>query len=250
MPQAFNIPAILKAVRQAEIEALEQVSSFVVADARRRAPIRKVFKERKGFRRKFRELTPNEKLLAIKRATAYYGAQSFKARQVTAHIRNYAKVQVPRQNSNNSLNRSRRLRVLGVVEPNRGTFVPRTDARQVVNRRTGTIGFNSPSLNPLLTSRGRYEVRSGRAIHRVALPGGGSRVEIGGKLKASIDSEGAIVTGEGATERITAAIGYAKYVEFPTVRTHAQPFLLPALQDSRQRLVKTMSDEVRKALGG
>jgi len=249
MPQqGFNVTAILAVVRQAEAAALESVSRHVVSEARRRAPIRKVFKEPKGFRRKFRALSGSEKLLATKRANAYYGEGSFTARRVTAHIRNYAKAQVPRRGSNNALSRSKTSRVLGVERGRQ--FIPRTDATRVVNRQTGARGYESKSLNPLLTSRGRSEVRSGRAIHKEALAGGGSRVQIGGALKASIESEGAVQTGQGSEVRVTAGIGYAKFVEFPTTRTHAQPFLLPALHGNRQRLVKTMAAEVKKALGG
>ena len=244
----FNIPAILSKVRAAEVEALETVSTIIAADARRRAPIRKVFKEKRGFRRRYRDLTPGEKMLAIKRATAYYGNGSFEGRRAVAHIRNYAKVQLARKDSANTLRRSGRLRVLGIQRGQQ--FFPRNDAARVVSRSRGTSGFESPSLNPLLTSRGRSEVRTGAAIHRQPLPGGGSRVQIGGALKASIEAEGAIPTGNGMEERVTAGIRYAKFVEFPTIRTSAQPFLLPALQDSRQRLVKTMASEVRKALGG
>jgi HK97 gp10 family phage protein len=245
---AFDIPGIMARVRLAEEAALEIVAARVTAEARRRAPIRKVFKEPKGFRRKFRDLTQGEKLLAVKRANAFYGEGSFNARRASAHIRNYAKVQLPRRGSNNNLSASRTNRTLGVLRGRQ--FTPRDDARRIVSRRTGASGFDSPNLNPKLTSRGRYEVRSGRAIHLAPTAGGGKSVQIGGALKASIESEGAIQTGQGATITVTAGIGYAKFVEFPTIRTHAQPFLLPALHDNRQRLVKTMAAEVKKALGG
>jgi HK97 gp10 family phage protein len=249
MPAAFNIPAILARVRQAEAEALEQVSLAIVADARQRAPIRRVFKERPGFRRKFRPLTGAEKVLAIKRANAYYGTGTFEARRAVAHIRNYAKAQVPRHGSTNAPRASRTNRLLGSLRGNR--FTARTDATRVVSRRTGAVSYESKSLNPLLTARGRSEVRSGAAIHIApTAQGGGSRVEIGGALKASIEAEGAIETGKGMEDRVTAGIRYAKFVEFPTIRTHAQPFLLPALHQNRQNLVKTMAAEVRKALGG
>ena len=247
MGQVFNIPAILARVRQAEAEAIEQVSVAVVAEARRRAPIRKVFKEKPGYRRKFRQLTSSERLLAIKRANAYYGAGTFSARRATAHIRNYARVASQRPGSQNALRRSRTNRTLGTARAGiTGPFTPRTDARRVVNRRTGAIGFSSPSLSPLLTSRGKYEVRSGRAIHITAA----GKVQIGGALKASIEAEGAVETGNGMEDRVTAGIRYAKFVEFPTIRTHAQPFLLPALHQNREKLVKVMAAEVRKALGG
>lgn len=249
----FNIPAIIDRVQKAEYEALGIVSPSIVTDARSRAPVRKVFKEPKGFRRKFRPLTGAEKSLAIKRANAYYlgRGDEFGRRRAVGHIRNYARAVSPRQGSNNALSRSRKLRVLGTMRGRQ--FIPRTDASRVVSRsRSGgtQVGYESKSLNPLLTSRGRYEIRSGRAIHKEALAGGGTRIHAGGKLKASIESEGAIQTAQGSEERVTAGISYAKYVEFPTIRTAAQPFLLPALHDHRQKLVKAMADEVKKALGG
>jgi HK97 gp10 family phage protein len=112
------------------------------------------------------------------------------------------------------------------------------------------VGFESQSLNPLLTSRGRYEVRSGRAIHKEVLPSGNTKFHIGGALKASIGSEGAIQTGEGVEVRVTAAIRYAKFVEFPTTHNAAQPFLLPALHDNRERLRKEVANEIKRRLGG
>ena len=219
----------------------------------------KVFKEKAGFRRKFRDLTSAEKLLAIKRANAYYGAGTPDARRVTAHIRNYAKVQVPRRGSANAPEASRTARLLGTQRGRQ--FVPRVDATRVLSRRTGASGYESKFLNPKLTSRGRADVRTGNrpegAIHLAPITGqggetgaGASRVEIGGALKASIESEGATPMNNGTEIRVTAGIRYAKFVEFPTIRTHAQPFLLPALHAQRQRLVKTMAAEVKKALGG
>lgn len=246
----FNVAGILAAVQRAEIEALDIVADSIVADARHRAPIRKVFKEPKGFRRKFRPLTGAEKALAIKRANAYYlgRGDTFGARRAVAHIRNYARVQLPRRGSNNSLVASRTKRILGYQRGRQ--FIPRVDATRVVNRRTGAIGYESKSLNKQLTARGRFEVRSGRAIHTSVTAAGHKRIEIGGALKASIGNEGAVQTANGVTNRVTAGIRYAKYVEFPTIRTAAQPFLLPALHDHRQKLVSVVAAEVKKALGG
>ncbi len=241
---AFNVQAIVSRVQMAEEEALEEVAAKVVADAKARAPIRKVFKENKGFRRKFRALTPAEKNLAIRRAEAYSGYSDFARRRSVAYLRSYARAEVPRRGSRNSLKASRTLRVLGIEQAGNGRFKARVDAR----RARG--GFTSASLNPLLTSRGKYEIFSGRAIHREVLASGNVRVQIGGRLKASIGSEAVIHTGQGATIKVSARVRYAKFVEFPTTHNAAQPFLLPALQDNRTRLKETLRREVRKAFGG
>lgn len=245
---AFNIPAIMDMVRAGVYDGLDETADSVAREARQRAPIRKVFKERKGYRRKFRALTPVEKARAIRRAQIFYASDPFKARAVSAHIQNYGRAELRRNGSANSLARSRTLRNLGTIKG--GRFSPRVDATQVISRARGRVGYNSDMLNPLLTARGRYEVKSGRAIAKIPLPGGGTRVQIGGKLKASIESEGVRQTGQGMAVKVTAGIGYAKFVEFPTVRTAAQPFLIPAMQDHRKALVKNVAAGVRKSLRG
>lgn len=238
----INIGAVMAAVARAEQVALEEVAAQVVAEARARAPVRKVFKEASGFRRRFRPLTPLERNLAIRRAQAYQGYNDFQRKRSVAYLRNYARAEVPRRGSANAIGRSRTLRRLGIERG--GVFRPRVDAV-----RSGT-GYTSPSLNPLLTARGRYEVRSGRAIHKEVLASGAVRVQVGGRLKASIESEGVVSTGQGATVKVTAGVRYAKFVEFPTTHNAAQPFLLPALHDNRTRLRQVMAREVRRALGG
>lgn len=240
---AINVEAVLAKVRSAEAEAIEEVADLVARDAKARAPVRKVFREASGFRRKFRPLTTPERHLAIKRALAYQGYTDFERRRSVAHIQNYARAEIRRRGSANSLARSRTLRQLGTERDRQ--FTPRVDAR-----RAGR-GFQSATLHPLLSSRGRYEVRSGRAIHREVSAGGGvTHVQIGGRLKASIGNEGVVVSGNGARARVSARVRYAKYVEFPTTHNAAQPFLLPALHGARGRLRQALARELRSKLGG
>jgi len=239
----INVPRIMALVQAAEERALEEVAAQIVTDARVRAPVRKVFREGKGFRRRFRPLTPLERNLAIRRAEAFSGYNDYQRRRSVAFLRNYARAELRRPGSANSLARSRTLRNLGVIR--NGSFRARADAI-----RNSRGGYTSASLHPLLTARGRYEVRSGRAIHLEVLASGAVRVQIGSRLKASIESEGVVQTGNGATVKVTAGVRYAKFVEFPTTHNAAQPFLLPALHDNRARLRQALSREVRKALGG
>lgn len=66
-----------------------------------------------------------------------------------------------------------------------------------------------------------------------------------GRLRRSIqwdvDDEGNLLR-----RRVMATAPYARYVEFPTSRTAAQPFLLPAMKQARGKF----RSRVRKALGG
>src|SRR5689334_10126016 len=122
----INVSAVVAAVAAAEAAAVEAVAERVAADAKARAPIRKVFKEPKGFRRKFRPLTGRERALAVKRALAYQGYSDFERRRSVAYIQNYARAELRRPGSNNSLARSRRLRRLGSIRGNQ--FIPTSDA--------------------------------------------------------------------------------------------------------------------------
>ena len=242
----LNIPLIKALINSAAEDTLDEIGDAIASDARRRAPIRKVFREKAGFKRKFRSLTPAEKALATQRANNFYGRvapDDFKRRRAVAYIRNYARVQIARPGSANSVGRSRELRFLGIES--RGRFTSVSGASRL---RQG--GFEpGPAASEAMTARGRAETRSGDAIHREE-GSGGTHVRVGGALKASIESSGAVQTGNGQSVTVTAAIRYAKFVEFPTIRTAAQPFLLPALHGQRQRLTGLFATNLRKALGG
>ena len=80
--------------------------------------------------------------------------------------------------------------------------------------------------------------------------GGATRVQVGGRLKASIGNEGMVQTDAGVSARVSARVRYAKYVEFPTTHNASQPFLLPALHDNRGRLRQALARELRSRLGG
>jgi HK97 gp10 family phage protein len=247
----LDIGGIKQRIRQGERSALEEVGDALASDARRRAPIRKVFREPKGYRRKFRRLTPVEQRIATARAESYYRTvqpNEFKRRRAVAHIRNYATVASPRHGSANALNRSNRLRTLGYERQGRFTAAQPGVVR-LPGRRTG--GFEPGSaLSSHLTARGRYEIKSGRAIHREPTASGHTRVRVGGALKASIESEGVTETNSGQKVTVTAAIRYAKFVEFPTIHNAAQPFMRPALHAMRDAIPKIAATHINRALRG
>ena len=250
----LNVAGIMARVNAALASAIEESAERVAVSAKRRAPIRKVFREKPGFRRKVRALTQDERDLAISRAQSYYTTvkpDEFKRTRAVAHIRNYAQAYVPTRGSANAPGASSKLRRLGYYEG--GTWHSQSGSRPI-NRRGGIEP--GPALAAQMTSRGRYEVREGRAtttrsgaIHQEA-SGSRTNVQAGGALKASISADPVVETGNGVKSGVTAAIKYAKFVEFPTIRTRAQPFLLPALHDERARLPKEVADAVKSALGG
>jgi HK97 gp10 family phage protein len=249
----FNRELVKDMIRTAMEDAVDETADHVAAEARRRAPIRKVFKERTGYRPKLRALTDAEKSLAIARAEHYYTQvkpNDFKRRRAVAHIKFYAQVASQRPGSANALSRSRDLRHLGNIKG--GKFTSQTGATRNYSSNQKQAGFNpGPEAAAAMTSAGLGGVRSGRAIHYEASAGGAhKRVQVGGALKASIENEGVVEVENGVKATVAANIRYAKFVEFPTVRTRAQPFLLPALQQEREAFKSRLASEIRKNLGG
>ena len=91
-----------------------------------------------------------------------------------------------------------------------------------------------------LTGRGRWELKSGRAIIKV----GGQRF-LGGKLKQSIKATGVTQSGAGTfIARVNVGVSYGKYVEFGTKHNRAQPFLRPAIASQREAFRSALAKAV------
>lgn len=82
---------------------------------------------------------------------------------------------------------------------------------------------------PETTSRGRYELRTGRA--NFTGPGG---TTVGGRLRGEIHVVPAEGRGPRWTAKVVSPTKYAKYVEFGTRHSRAQPFMRPALSQVRE----------------
>jgi hypothetical protein len=90
-----------------------------------------------------------------------------------------------------------------------------------------------------LTTRGRYELRVGRANIKV-----GKRTYLGGRLRSEIRAMPAS-GGPLFIAKVISPTPYAKYVEYGTRRSRAQPYLRPAIAAQatafRERLLKAVS---------
>lgn len=127
--------------------------------------------------------------------------------------------------------------------PRRLLVKPTFDPR--VRRFRGSSGrFTPPATNRLLfntplTSRGRFELRSGRA--NVFSNG---QATLGGRLRNEITSEPA--TGEVIfVGRVISPTPYAKYVEFGTRHARAQPYLRPAVASQRNAFRERLTRALR-----
>lgn len=101
--------------------------------------------------------------------------------------------------------------------------------------RPGRLRIATP-----LTSRGRYELRTGRANFRG--PGGAT---LGGRLRGEIHVQPAEGGGTRWVAKVVSPTPYAKYVEFGTRHNRAQPYLRPALNQVRESFRNRMRAAAR-----
>ncbi len=112
------------------------------------------------------------------------------------------------------------------------------DRRMVTKTGRGAYAYGGEEP---LSARGRYELSAkakGRAIIKISR----QTRQLGGRLRDSIRAQ-EIMPGKW---EVRASVPYAKYVEFGTRRSVAQPFLLPAFKATRNSFKKS----VAKAVGG
>ncbi len=99
----------------------------------------------------------------------------------------------------------------------------------------GRLRFSTPT-----TSRGRYEIRTGRA--NISL---GGRTFVGGRLKSEIGAQAAEASQHLITGHVISPTPYAKYVEFGTRHNRAQPYLRPALAAQRTKFRQRLQAAIR-----
>lgn len=123
---------------------------------------------------------------------------------------------------------------------------------QVTQRKGGKPFPQGSDLEGLITSAGRYEIRTGRAVvARIGAKDGVSRV--GGALRHSIVKVSAnpnVRNRRGKVYGYVRAGGpgveYAKYQEHGSRHNRAQPFLRPALYESRVLLKKNVYEAISR----
>jgi HK97 gp10 family phage protein len=205
---------------------VERTAYEAWASAVQRAPVRKVFK---GGRQTTRAQTHQEHFSAL---LAMGASQS-------ETIRRLATTRPPRavtaRNRANAYNTTARARLVDTLSE-----------RRLLN----------PYYERYLTSRGRYELRSGRALSRDTFSQGSlreagepsERLMLGGSLRRSIRTDdrsrgpkikSSVIAGGGRVD-------YARYVEFGTRHAAAQPFLRPALKHVEKKFRANILNSLRR----
>lgn len=246
---------ILNEIKFRAQRAGEETAELVNKRAKAKAPVRKIFRgtgyktSKLGFREpRVRRVStgrgedetvkgqPNslEPLLRVRKVGGVTQYLSGDLRAVSSPY----DMLTPKKNRSRAVNR--------LFESRKGG---RTTVRDVaaVNILALKLPTKTGKLRSALTSRGRYEVRSGRAN----FTGSDGVTRVGGRLRDSIHIEGPIMEGNvqwwdivaDAKDPKTGRL-YGRDQEFGTRHHPPHPFLRPALQESRGNFSKN----VRRAL--
>jgi len=208
--RAYNsiVTRVVAAVNATLIEVTES--------AKERAPVRKVFKGSKG-RASLQSIEEAAAETAIRSRLGLTPGRVRTQRSPAARVNAFgprrllARPGLPAFDVSTSRYRS-----------SSGRFISAASFRsqQPLN---GRLRFNTPT-----TSRGRYEIRTGRANIRI-----GGQTFVGGRLRSEITYTAASVNGGLVTGSVISPTPYAKYVEFGTRHARAQSYLRPAFRAQR-----------------
>jgi len=251
MAGILNRDLLQKRVDKAREAAFDELSFAVVKIAKQRAPVRRV--ESGGPRARYKTAPTSLKAAAFDAAKQYkYRANrqrtALEARSRALTSLYEARVRVRRRGEGNraivlgqfTRTKARSVRVAATrgaprmsIASKRG-FKPASGVGGYAGIFGGYEGANKTFMNSL-TSRGRYELRRQKNSAVVALdklgkittvPANVHQIQLGGRLKASID----VLNQTDTSVVVGTTVPYALYVEFPTSHNAAQPFLLPALK--------------------
>lgn len=257
----IDVAGAMVKIRAAEARALEDLGAIIAKDAKQRAPVRKLEKQGRRRRRIVSLNSPEGR--AMVRAYSRIGnptdlaAVAFKNRGLPVKINRKGTHNSPLRLGNmaNVKTSDYKRQLLGkpTIFRARRTLGAKAQTRTVHHRVQHGFELNEASMEGL-SARGRYEVRSGRAVQLSPIgtkAGGGFvevglRVEIGGALRKSINSSGAVAHDHGMKVDIAADVPYARYVEFPTSHNAAQPFLLPALKGAKRIVKRTFEGALKE----
>jgi hypothetical protein len=95
----------------------------------------------------------------------------------------------------------------------------------------------------MLSRRGAYEVRSGRANAATW-----EHLKVGGRLRGEIYATDPSVSGDHAEAWVISPTSYGKFQEFGSRHNAAHPYLRPAAEESRSEVAAMVAEAVRGAL--
>lgn len=247
-------------IMEAVAEGVDKTLAYGRTVAKKHAPVRKV--TRRGGRPSTRDLTDDE--IADLPEFARRGLNPITGASIRTGRRPQTTVKRSLATRDNP-----GLRIRGK------TFNAGRTAREVRLARDGSWELRNPKVGQFLNSQGRYALDTGVGVHVKRLtvvertkrrnPATGKmdvsekvrhgyRATLGGRLRdeiyASVDSvaQAGVFTGQ-----LVSPTEYAQYVEFPTSRTAAQPYMRPARDAMAARLpveIERQMTRVARQIGG
>ncbi len=226
MAVTFDPNRVYNAILPRIVAVVNETAALVTEDAKKRAPVRKVFKGSAG-RANLQSIEEAAAEAADRVRLGLAPGRVRTQRSPAARVHGFG----PRRFLDSPTAPVYDVGV-GRFRGSSGRFITAAQFRQA-QPLNGRLRFNT-----LLTSRGRYELRTGRANIRA-----GGRTAVGGRLRSEIAYTRA--AGERViTAYVESPTPYAKYVEFGTRHNRAQPYLRPAFAGQRaafrQRLTATI----------
>jgi hypothetical protein len=233
--------------RERAIDAVGRAAASVRDEARQRAPKRKAFYNNKG---RYKKKTSTASLASFSmkiKGGRLSGAEIMEAaghlgidlspQQMVRLRRRPGDINSGSSAEGNALRelRPRPLltrggqRQVGFYAIGKGA-AKRMNARARYDIRTSTTGTRGGNPSRNYANRNR-----GRGVITFEGPKGGTRYQYGGFLKKSIVVDNSDADGDQPVSRVRSMAPYSRYVEFPTSRTAAQPYLLPAFKGLKGR---------------
>jgi HK97 gp10 family phage protein len=205
----IDFGAILQGAYEGAIQGLGLGSQVVVERAKARAPVRSVFSGGQGVRTKTAGTV--EALRDARGAMARAGKPPTVGK-VPVHWR------------------ERRLAAASKLLSQYDTEMKR--------RKAGFVPQKT-----MLSRRGAYEVRSGRANFATW-----EHLKVGGRLRGEIYATDPSISGDHAEIWVISPTSYGRFQEYGTRHNAAHPFLRPAAEESRSQVAALVAEGVRGAL--
>lgn len=218
MTVTFNPQAIYNRIAGRVEDAVTQTAHLIAEDARERAPVRKVFQGSHGTA----TLQSTEEAaaeVAVRTRIGLAPGPVRTQRTPAARVHRFG---------------PRRLLASPAFDPRVSRFRGQSGRFESSAGQSNRLVFDTPT-----TSRGRYEIRTGRA--NIFING---QAFVGGRLRREITATAA-EGGPVYVAQVRSPTPYAKYVEFGTRHNRAQPYLRPALAAQRE----TFRSRLKRAVG-
>jgi hypothetical protein len=251
---------VVDALRAAVESAVIQTAENIETTAKSLAPVRRVSKSEKSSRRRIGSARAAELSSGFAaKGLSFGGTANFRKRSFSVSENAWTRPLKERKSALAASESSRsftirsamvsgKLRVEAGELPKGLLYTGRREMEQAQSAVAGGLhrGFTPKENDWVRTSAGRTP--SARVTGRTTDTKGITTftMSVGGYLKAHIKAGNPKWSGNRITVTITSHAPYSRYVEFPTRRTKAQPFLMPALKQSRSAFLRA----IRGKIGG